>query len=88
MCTGHDLVKHLSTKHGKNVKDLTATMLHVLSGCDTVSYPHGSGKIHAAKVALNMIGCFPNLLQYADQDASLEVTKVIIDELFCCTVWT
>jgi hypothetical protein len=79
----HDLVKHLSTKHGKNVKKLTAILLYtyVLSSCDTVSYHYGRGKRRPANVDLNMIGCFPNLLQYAGQDTSLEVTKVIFDEV-------
>lgn len=60
------------SKHGDKCKDLLP--MHALSGCDTVSYPFGRGKIAAANLLLkNTL----NLEQMCDSHVPMEVVDKV-----------
>jgi len=52
---------------------------HVLSGCDTVSYPFRRGKRRAAQVSLGLIGNLPHLVDFG-RDSEMAATECVIDE--------
>ena len=62
----HLLMKELCKKVQMEPCEVGATLLatYSLSGCDTVSYPFRRGKRRAAKVALDLVGHLPNLVQF------------------------
>ena len=69
----HWIARQLSEKNHLLVSLATSALLcgHVMSGCDTVSYPFRRGKKKAYKVVMSAAQDITALTTYGDTDASL-----------------
>lgn len=78
----HTLTESLSERTERSALATMDTMLscYVLSGCDTVSYPFRRGKRHAAQCALKMVGRFPNIAAFGNENHDMSITEATISE--------